>query len=142
MPLSYYPAPGEIVVCHFDPGAKPPEMVKSRPVIVAGPRLRRRSELVTIVPLSTTPPDPVEPYHCRIELAHPLPRPFDNPVMWAKCDMIMSVSVQRLDRFKRPRDGRTGARSWTTGRVDKLQLQQVRRAILHGLGLGGLTSWL
>ncbi len=60
MPLTFSPRPGEIVICDFSTGFRPPEMVKVRPVVVISPR-RRTSQLVTVVPLSTTPPDPVEP---------------------------------------------------------------------------------
>lgn len=84
MPLMYYPRVGEILVCHYDQTAIGAEMIKSRPVIVIGPRLRRRSDLVGVLPLSTTAPSPVEDYHCEIRLAQPLPTPYDSPVMWAK----------------------------------------------------------
>lgn len=133
MPLSYYPRPGEILVCSFDPGAIPPEMTKTRPVVVVGPRLRRRGELATIVPLSTTAPDPVEAYHHCFELVRPLPSPFDDPVMWAKADMVQSVALARLDRFReRRRQGQ--ARTWVTGMVSADQLAAIRRAVLAGLG--------
>ena len=87
MPLMYYPREGGIVVCHYDPVALGAEMIKSRPAVVIGPRLRRRGSLVGVIPLSTTVPDPVLDYHCKIELPTPLPAPFESPVMWAKCDM-------------------------------------------------------
>lgn len=103
MGLLYYPRPGEILICRYDEVVIEPEMRKARPALVVGPRLRRRGRLVTIVPLSTTDPEPPEAYHCRIALAEPLPLPFDSPVMWAKCDLLSSVSLDRLDRFKLPR---------------------------------------
>ena len=132
MGLSYYPRPGEILLCRFDASATPPEMTKTRPVVVAGPRLRRRANLVTIVPLSTTTPEPAEAYHCRIELESLLPAPFDAKVAWAKCDMVQSVALARLDRFKVRR--RAHARTWMTGRVSDAQLAAIRRSILAGLG--------
>lgn len=141
MPLAYYPAPGEIVLCNYGTGFISPEMVKLRPVVIVSPRLRRRADLVSVVPLSTTPPNPPEPHHCSITLAVALPRPFDQPQMWAKCDMVATVALSRLDRF---RDGRSpgGARRFRTGRVAADQLVEIRRAILHGLGLGSLTIHL
>ena len=134
MPLGYYPRPGEILLCHYDRGAVAPEMVKTRPVVVVGPRLRRRAQLVTIVPLSTTEPMPPEAYHSLIELAVSLPPPFGSTRMWAKCDMVQSVALARLDRFREAR--RQGQpRRWTTGAVSADQLADIRRAILSGLGL-------
>lgn len=135
MPLLYYPAAGDIVVCRYDEVVIDPEMRKARPVVVVGPRLRRRARLVTVIPLSTTVPNPIEGYHCRIELARRLPRPFDNPVMWAKCDMLSTVSLDRLDRFKEDRGRHGGPRRWTTGKVSPDQLREIRTAMLCGLGL-------
>lgn len=141
MALTYYPSPGEIVLCNYGTGFIAPEMVKIRPVVVISPRLRRRADLVAVVPLRTTPPNPVEPHHCSITLAVALPRPFDAPQMWAKCDMVATVAMSRLDRF---RDGRAtgGARRFATGRIDADQLNAIRKAVLHGLGLGTLTIHL
>lgn len=136
MPLSYYPRPGEILVCDYGQHAIPPEMTKTRPVVVVGPRHRRRADLVGIVPLSTTVPRTIEDYHCQITLTLPLPPPFDSPTMWAKCDMYQSVALQRLDRFKQPRNRYGGARKWTTGQVTAQQLEALKTAVLRGLGLG------
>lgn len=135
MPLRYYPKVGEILVCHFPPDAPPPEMRKSRPVVVVGPRLRRRGGLATVVPLSTTAPEPPETYHCSIELAVALPAPFDALTMWAKCDMIAVVSLDRLDRFKLPRKAYGGARQWVSGAVTDTDIARIRAAVLAGLGI-------
>ncbi len=142
MPLSYYPSPGEIVLCDYATGFIPPEMVKLRPVVIVSPRLRKRGDLVAVVPLSTTAPNPAEPHHCSLVLAVPLPRPFDSPQMWAKCDMVATVALSRLDRF---RDGRVpggNARRYTTGKVSAAQLIDIRKSILCGLGLSSLTMHL
>ncbi|WP_083507677.1 type II toxin-antitoxin system PemK/MazF family toxin [Aureimonas frigidaquae] len=142
MPLLYYPSAGEIVLCNYSTGFIKPEMVKLRPVVIVSPRLRRRADLVAVVPLSTTPPNPAEPHHCCLSLVVPLPAPFETPQMWAKCDMVSTVALSRLDRF---RDGRApggGARRFRTGNVSAAQLIEIRRAILHGLGLGSLTIHL
>ncbi|GGE24704.1 hypothetical protein GCM10011390_50190 [Aureimonas endophytica] len=142
MPLTYYPSAGEIVLCNYATGFVSPEMVKIRPVVIVSPRLRRRADLVAVVPLSTTPPNPAEPHHCELVLAVPLPAPFDRPQMWAKCDMVATVALSRLDRF---RDGRApggGGRRFRTGNVSPAQLVEIRKAILHGLGLSSLTVHL
>ncbi|WP_374944657.1 type II toxin-antitoxin system PemK/MazF family toxin [Sphingomonas sp.] len=140
MPLSYYPPAGEILVCHYDLDPVEPEMRKTRPVVVVGPRLRRRARLVTVVPLSTTEPIPVERFQYRIDLDPALPPPFDAPVAWAKCDMVSSVSLDRLDRFKIPRARYGGPRQWMVGRVSPEQLRAVRVATLCGLGFESLTK--
>lgn len=139
MSLLYYPKLGEILICDFSTGFIIPEMVKRRPVIVIGPRLRRRADLVTIVPLSTTPPRPPQNYHSRLELQNPLPRPFDSSVMWAKCDMVVAVSRQRLDRFREPRKRDGSRRKWRSGQANPEQIKEIRKAVLCGLGLDSLT---
>jgi uncharacterized protein YifN (PemK superfamily) len=140
----YYPKPGEILLCNYDTGFIIPEMTKRRPVVVVSPRLRRRADLVGVVPLSTSAPDTIELHHCRIELARPLPAPFDDPVMWAKCDMLATVAHARLDRFKIGRRTGTGARArlYVSGQLDTEQLKAVKSAILCGLGLSSLTVHL
>ena len=142
MALSYHPRPGEIVLCNYGTGFIAPEMVKLRPVVIVSPRLRRRNDLVAVVPLSTTPPNPAEPHHCKFTLALPLPKPFDAPEMWAKCDMLATVALARLDRFRDRRAAGGGARRFVTGQVSAAQLIGIRKAILHGLGLGSLTIHL
>ena len=94
------------------------------------------------MPLSTTPPNPVEAHHCSITLAVALPKPFESPQMWAKCDMVATVARSRLDRFRDGRVAGRGSRRFTTGKVDAAQLREIRKAILHGLGLGSLTVHL
>ena len=72
-------------------------MVKTRPVLVVSPRLRRRDNLCTVVPLSTTPPQNQQNYHCRLVLARPLPSPWNAPEHWVKADMMATVAFHRLD---------------------------------------------
>ncbi|MDY6930077.1 MAG: type II toxin-antitoxin system PemK/MazF family toxin [Pseudomonadota bacterium] len=67
MPLQIHPEQGTIVICDFK-GFVPPEMVKRRPAVVISPRLRRRQRLCTIIPLSTTPPNPIEAYHRKLHV--------------------------------------------------------------------------
>lgn len=141
MALTYYPSAGEILLCRYDIVVVEPEMCKPRPVVVIGPRLRSRSRLVAVVPLSTTEPDVPQAYHVLIELTQSLPRPFDKPAMWAKCDMVSSVSLARLDRFKEPYH-RGGGRQWRAGRTTNEQLQQIRVGMLCGLGFATLTNYL
>ena len=136
----YYPSPGEILLCNYDTGFIAPEMTKRRPVVVVSPRLRKRGNLVGVVPLSTTEPTPVEKHQCVIELTKPLPRPFEAQKMWAKCDMLATVAHHRLDRFRAGRQN--GARIYLSGRVSADQLKAIKAAVLCGLGLDSLTIHL
>ncbi|OGP34472.1 MAG: hypothetical protein A2X88_00605 [Deltaproteobacteria bacterium GWC2_65_14] len=97
MALTFHPDAGTLLVCDFS-GFKAPEMVKTRPVIVISGR-RRRVELVTIVPLSTTAPNPVEDHHHRMD-PRSLPGHYADRPTWAKCDMMATVATCRLDRIK------------------------------------------
>jgi uncharacterized protein YifN (PemK superfamily) len=69
-------------------------MVKARPVIIISPR-RRRALTVTVVPISSSAPDIIEPWHFPIGPgAYP---PARGP-LWAKAAMITTVAFDRLDR--------------------------------------------
>lgn len=142
MPLQYHPKPGEILLCNYDTGFVSPEMTKIRPVVVVSPRLRRRDNLVAVVPLSTTEPMPVESHQCEILLVSPLPVPFDALRMWAKCDMIATVAHSRLDRFRAGRKPGSTSRFYVSGQIDQAQLNAIRKSILCGLGLASLTVHL
>lgn len=54
--LTYFPRPGEIVLCNYPLKALGAEMIKPRPCVIFSPRLRR-SKIFSIVPLSTTKPN-------------------------------------------------------------------------------------
>ena len=107
MPLHrfFYPKQGQVLRCDFR-GFIVPEMVKLRPVVVISPSLRHTDGLCTVVPISTTPPEPIKPWH--IKLVHnPNPIEETDVEVWAKCNMVYTVSFQRLDRFHRKtRQGR------------------------------------
>jgi len=139
MTLRYYPRNGEVLECDFK-GYIAPEMVKTRPVVIIGPRLRRRGDLVTIVPLSTSPIENPEPWQVQVTLEKKLPAPFDLMSAWAICDLVCSVSKERLDRFKppRPRYGQRG--KWYNSSISKDDLALVRNGVLAGLGFPPLTN--
>jgi len=106
MPLGFYPRAGQIFVCEFS-GFRVPEMVKPRPIIVISPRLPYRSEIVAIVPISTTPPRHNLPFCYRLSKNYHPEAPDELPC-WAKADMLMNVGIYRLRvpdaytrRFKR-----------------------------------------
>ncbi len=98
MPIVFHPNAGTLLVCDFS-GMVEPEMVKFRPVIVVSPRLRQRTGLCTIVPLSTTVPTSIMPWHCKLVLDTPLSPKWEKTELWAKCDLLYTMRFERLDRF-------------------------------------------
>jgi len=63
--IQFFPKAGMVLMCDFD-GYQVPEIVKTRPVVVVSPNHLIRPGLVSVVPLSLTPPDPVQPYHYQL----------------------------------------------------------------------------
>ncbi|NIZ13490.1 type II toxin-antitoxin system PemK/MazF family toxin [Phaeobacter sp. HF9A] len=134
MAIKYDVSPRTILLCDYSKGGfRAPEMVKRRPVIAISPRLRHRSGLITVVPLSTTEPERVADYHCKITLASPLPN-FTTTECWIKADMIATVSFERLDLFRTRRD-QTGKRKYLTPRISEDDFDRVKACITAALGL-------
>jgi uncharacterized protein YifN (PemK superfamily) len=129
MPLTFHPHPGAIVICDYSTGFQPPEMVKVRPVVVISPR-RRNSQLVTVVPISSTPPSPIEPWHYQLPVgAYP---PARGPV-WVKADMIAAVALARLDRVKVKGPG--GQRTYQVFSLSVADMQAVLAAVKAALAI-------
>ncbi|PAX07563.1 type II toxin-antitoxin system PemK/MazF family toxin [Sphingomonas lenta] len=136
MPLQYSVKPKTILLCDYSMGGfKPPEMVKRRPAVVLVGDLPGRGRLHTVVPLSGTESDPRYRYHCRIELAQPLPEPFAERVWWVKADMTTTVGLDRLDLFRTDRD-QYGKRKYLTNlRVSDEQFDLIRQTVRCAFGL-------
>ncbi len=113
-----------ILMCDFN-GYVVPEIIKKRPVVIISPNHLKRSGLVTIVPLSTTPPNPIEGYH--LEIDNHIKN--DGSTHWVKCDLVATVRLARLDRIK------TGKRTFTTLYVSKEQLIEIRKCVALSLGI-------
>ena len=126
--LSFHPDAGAIVICDFTTGFRPPEMVKKRPAVIISPR-RRGAALVTVVPLSTTPPDPVEPWHWPVP---PGLYPRASSFMWAKADVVMTVAFHRLDRVRAQTRRKV---VYVTPTLNEIQLDQLRAAVRVALGM-------
>ncbi len=141
MALNYAPATGCLVVANYGEGFREPEMVKSRLAIVISPPIKARAGLCTIVPLSTTDPDPPMPYHVQIDVPFEIPRPWGNIPRWVKGDMVNSVGLHRLDLLRLGKD-RQGNRILQKQCIPPEMLRAVRAAVLHGLGLERLTGHL
>lgn len=129
--IQFHPKAGTVLVCDFC-GLKAPEVVKKRPVIVVSQKLKNRDGLCSVVPLSTTPPDRIMPYHYEMNLS--LPPPFDKERCWEKCDMIYTVAYSRLELFKNGRD-QYGKRKYVPVCIQSTELEHVVECILNGLGV-------
>lgn len=130
MPLGFYPRAGQILVCDFS-GFREPEMVKVRPVMVVSPKLPYRSEIVAVVPISTTEARHNLPFVVKLSKNYHPDEP-DDLACWAKCDMLLNIAGWRLNGFK------VGRRKWECPQAKGDDLEAVRRGVLHGLGLGHL----
>lgn len=137
MSLKHCPAVGAILMCEFPSCFSAPEMVKTRPVVVLSPRIKGREGLVSIVPLSTTPPNPAEAHHCQVPI-HLLPKSLQATctASWAKCDLVYTLSLSRLTLVQGKRDPKTGKRAYEQAKVDLATLQNLRRCAAIGLGIG------
>ncbi len=134
MTISYHPNAGEIFICKYPKDFKAPEMVKTRPVVVISPNFKNRGQLVTVVPLSTTEPRSIMPYHCRILLNIPLPEPWDKNPFWAICDHAMTVGFERLSLINLGKD-QYGKRKYYRFKLDSSVLRDIRIAVARGIGL-------
>jgi mRNA interferase MazF len=119
-----HPAPGTIVRVDLNQGFRPPEMVKRRPAIVISPPIPGRSFLCSVVPLSTSAPNPALPHHMQITLDPPLPAPYDTPTMWVKGDMVLTVAFHRLRLLFSSWNG--GQRVYDVRVLDRQTMDDVR----------------
>jgi len=142
MTLKFPPVLGQILECDYSRGFVPPEMVKKRLVVVVSPRLPHRDFLCNVVPLSTTPPRKDVLYQCKIQLPFAPPRPFSAIYAFAKADMFSAVSYKRLSMPHEARDSRTGKRRYVKIILTPEEMNKIRYAMLHALGLSSLTEFV
>lgn len=134
MALLYHPQVGTILRVDLNEGFRVPEMRKRRPAVVVSPQLEGRSQLCTIVPLSTTAPRIPQKYNCSIEMDPALPFPYNNPKMWVKADMIMCVAFHRLKLLERGK-GENGERVYDIRVISDEKMQEIKECIKHSLGM-------
>lgn len=140
MALQFHPAIGTVVICDYN-GFVKPEMVKRRPAIVISPQFKHRGNLCSVVPLSTSEPDIIMPYHYKLDWANKLLLPpYDSPFHWVKGDMFATVSFSRLT-LPHTKD-RTGKRIYITRTVSESDLKKIRECVLHSIDLSYLTVHL
>lgn len=129
----YDPPPGTILRVDLNEGFRIPEMRKRRPAVVISPKLADREQLCTVVPLSTTEPRHLRPFNCVLDLAPPLPWPYDAPRMWVKADMVLTVAYHRLKLLHAGR-APDGDRLYDIRNVGDEKLEEIRACIRHALG--------
>ena len=133
MAIRFHPTVGTVLICDFS-GLKEPEMVKRRPVVVISPRLRDREGLCAVVPLSTTQPNAIKPYHHRVHFEQTMPEPYTASYMWAKCDMVYTFSWRRLTVPHSGKDD-SGKRITDLRVLDADTLKAIQQCVKVGLGL-------
>lgn len=92
----FYPKTGHVLICNFDTGFVPPEMVKKRPIVVISKTETHSRRLCTVIPLSTTTPKIIKPWHVALKNGS-ISASAETETIWAKCDMIYTVSFDRLE---------------------------------------------
>ncbi len=103
-------------------------MTKKRPVIIVSPRLPHRSKVAAIVPISTTAPKHDLPFVVRLSKNYH-PSEDEKDPCWAKCDMLLNISTERLQSFK------VGRRKYHTPTLNDEDFKAVQQGVIHGLGL-------
>lgn len=130
--IRFQPAPGTILNCDFT-GFVPPEMVKPRQVVVLW-KHKSNAKLVYIVPLSTT-----EPMDAALAVRLPklpIPRPGQDPAtpVWVKCDMVYTLSTDRLS-LPVNRASRRAAASPININVSTPELMAIKACVAKALRL-------
>jgi uncharacterized protein YifN (PemK superfamily) len=131
MAIDFHPPRGTILRCDYT-GLQEPEMVKDRPVVIVSPRARSGG-LVTVAPISTTPPEPTLEWHHQIVLAKALSPKWPELTIWVKCDMLNTFCTSRLDRFHTRVSG--GARKYYDRRVSPEDLTAISHCISKFLSI-------
>ena len=139
MAIKYHPARGTIVAVDFRQGFRVPEMVKRRLCVVISPQIEARVGLCTVVPLSKSDPDPVQPYHYRLDIPFQIPKPWGNGPRWAKCDMLCAVGFHRIDLIRLGKSP-DGSRQYQLNTLSGIHLRNISNCVLAGLGLPPLTE--
>ncbi|WP_143325938.1 type II toxin-antitoxin system PemK/MazF family toxin [Paraburkholderia ribeironis] len=135
--LSFQPRLRAVVTCDYT-GFVEPEMVKVRSVVVLS-KSKTNDRLITVVPLSTTPPDKVLQCHHKLSRN---PHPDENPelAVWAKCDMVYTVSLARVNYYKtKPRRGGR-ATYHSTLMISPDDFLAIQKGARYALGLNALPD--
>ena len=130
MTIAFQPKIQSVLICDFT-GYVVPEMVKRRPVVAIA-RSRTNKKLVTVVPMSTTKPVPQLDVHHQLSV-NPIPKNATVPV-WAKCDMVATLSIDWLDRYH-TRERGNPKRVYHELIVPDVDFEAIREAVRRALHL-------
>ena len=132
MAINFVPERGRILLCDYDMARVPPEMEKTRRVVVVSPRSYngrhgRQPGRCVVVPFSAT--DPGE-WLTPSDVPFPANRYFCLTVQtWAICSAVMSVSHDRLDRHFISR-----VRGYSTELLSSVDMARIDEGLRHALG--------
>jgi uncharacterized protein YifN (PemK superfamily) len=98
MSINFYPKPAQVLICNFETGFVPPEMVKLRRVVILSSYQLNKRGICTVVPLSTTTPNKINDFHFVIQAGKYKFLSMQKDI-WVKADMITTISIARLDRI-------------------------------------------
>ena len=119
--LSFQPKPGSVVFCDFK-GFIMPEIIKKRPVVIIA-KHKHSPELVTVVPISTTAPHVILQHHIEMEEQF-CDLYLRGKKSWIKCDLVNTVSLERLHLVK---DKQSGSRH--APHVGTIRLNEIKEAV-------------
>jgi uncharacterized protein YifN (PemK superfamily) len=129
---------GSVFILNYDQfGFEAPEMIKRRMVVVVSSKsLKRNPELVTVVPLSTTPP-----MHANARHNVPLGKDYywgtkNGKPLWAKCDMVLTTSIRRLEHVNA--FSRSGQNHLPVPELNRDDLRRVRLGVATAIDLDDL----
>jgi uncharacterized protein YifN (PemK superfamily) len=139
MSLHSPPDRGFIIIVNFELGGTlGAEMTGTmRPCVVVQNNRLHRGPLVTVVPISTTAPEPAMPWHHELDhmsfRAWPISWGGQGLPRWAKCDYITTVSLERCEHpYSKTRDG---GRRYTRVRITRTDLEAVEGCVQWALGI-------
>lgn len=107
-------------------------MVKKRLAVTISPKLKRRDNLVTVVPLSADEPNPHEDWHVPINVD--VPGYWGNVPRWAKCDMISTVGFARLN-LPHEQNLNASGRKYLQIELTSDEVDRLRQAVAKALGM-------
>lgn len=141
MTIISHPPQGSIVTVNYDKGFIVPEMTKRRLAVVLSPDIKSRTKLITVVPLILTTPDKIMPFHTQIDIPFPMPPKWGQKTRWVKGDVVNAAGFHRVDLLRLGKDN-TGKRIYQLSVLPNDVFQDVRRCVLHGMGMSILTKHL
>lgn len=107
--------------------------------VIISPPIRARKGLCTVVPLSITAPDPVQAYHCQLDIPFMLPKNWSNIRRWVKGDMVCAVGLHRVNLLRLGKD-RSGKRMYQLSTLSDTQMKTITNCVIFGLGVMPLTE--